>query len=79
MKRKQFTFYASFHETIKNFKSKSEQLAAYKMLCEYALYGNAPEPEDEKPSVLALFSMVQPVLDTARRRSKNLKENGKVS
>lgn len=78
MKRKQFTFYASFHETIKNFKSKSEQLAAYKMLCEYALYGNAPKLEDEKPSVLALFSMAQPVLDTARRRAKSLQDTGKV-
>ncbi len=79
MKRKQFTFYASFHETIINFKSKSEQLAAYKMLCEYALYGKAPKPEDEKPSVMALFSMVQPVMDTARRRSKNLQKTGNVS
>ena len=79
MKRNQFTFYTSFHETIKNFKTKSEQLAAYKMLCEYAIYGTLPKLEDEKPSVLALFSMAQPVLDTARRRAKSLQKNGKVS
>ncbi len=78
MKRKQFTFYCSFHETIRNFKSKSEKLQAYEMLCDYALYGKAPEMEELKPSVLALFSMAQPVLDTARRRSKNLQKTGKV-
>ena len=55
MKRKQFTFYLSFHETIENFRTKSEQLEAYKVLCDYALYGKAPELEGLKPSVLALF------------------------
>ena len=78
MKRKQFTFYNSFHETIQNFKSKSEKLQAYETLCDYALYGKAPDMEELKPSVLALFSMAQPVLDTARRRSKNLQKGGKV-
>ncbi|MBE6983613.1 MAG: hypothetical protein E7435_04945 [Ruminococcaceae bacterium] len=78
MKRKQFTFYQSFHETIQNFKSKSEKLQAYETLCDYALYGKAPEMEELKPSVTALFSMAQPVLDTARRRSKSLQKTGKV-
>ena len=78
MKRKQFTFYLSFHETIANFKTKSEQLEAYKVLCDYALYGKAPEMEGLKPSVTALFSMAQPVLDTARRRAKSLQKTGKV-
>ena len=78
MKRKQFTFYHSFHETIQNFKSKSEKLQAYETLCDYALYGKAPEMEELKPSVTALFSMAQPVLDTARRRSKSLQKTGKV-
>ena len=78
MKRKQFTFYNSFHETIQNFKSKSEKLQAYETLCDYALYGKAPDKEELKPSVTALFSMAQPVLDTARRRSKSLQKTGKV-
>ena len=78
MKRKQFTFYNSFHETIRNFKSKSEKLQAYETLCDYALYGKAPDMEELKPSVTALFSMAQPVLDTARRRSKSLQKTGKV-
>lgn len=78
MKRKQFTFYNSFHETIQNFKSKSEKLQAYETLCDYALYGKAPDMEELKPSVTALFSMAQPVLDTARRRSKSLQKTGKV-
>ena len=78
MKRKQFTFYNSFHETIRNFKSKSEKLQAYETLCDYALYGKAPEMEELKPSVMALFSMAQPVLDTARRRSKSLQKGSKV-
>ena len=78
MKRKQFTFNNSFHETIQNFKSKSEKLQAYETLCDYALYGKAPEMEELKPSVTALFSMAQPVLDTARRRSKSLQKTGKL-
>ena len=78
MKRKQFTFYLSFHETVQNFSTKSEKLQAYETLCDYALYGKAPELEELKPSVLALFSMAQPVLDTARRRAKSLQKGGKV-
>ena len=78
MKRKQFTFYLSFHETIRNFKTKNEQLQAYKVLCDYALLEKAPKMEELKPSVAALFSMAQPVLDTARRRAKSLQKTGKV-
>ena len=78
MKRKQFTFYQSFHETIQNFKTKSEKLQAYETLCDYALYGKVPDAKGQKPSVTALFSMAQPVLDTARRRSKNLQKGGRL-
>jgi hypothetical protein len=78
MKRKQFTFYQSFHETIQNFKTKSEKLQAYETLCDYALYGKVPDAKEQKPSVTALFSMAQPVLDTARRRSKNLQKGGRL-
>ena len=69
MKRKQFTFYESFYKAIENLPTKKEKLQAYEIICDYALYGKLPEPEDAKPSVLAVFSLCQPVFDTARKRA----------
>ena len=69
MERKQFTFYRSFHESIQNLKTNKEKLQAYEMLCEYALNGKLPEPEEQKSTVLAIFSVCRPILNRARQRS----------
>ena len=69
MKRKQFTFYESIHVSIQNMSTQKEKLQAYQIICDYALYGKLPKMEEIKPSILAVFSIIKPVLDTARKRS----------
>ncbi len=69
MKRKQFTFYDSFYESIQNLKTNKEKLQAYEMICKYALYGELPELGDQKSSTLAIFSVCKPILNRARQRS----------
>ena len=71
MRRKQFTFYESFFEGIEKLPTKKEKLQAYEIICDYALYGKLPELEATKPSVLAVFSLCQPIFDTARKRAKD--------
>ena len=76
MRRQQFTFYESFYQSIESLPTKKEKLQAYDTICEYALNGQLPNPEALKPSVLAVFSICQPILDTARRRAhKRLTDN----
>lgn len=79
MKRKQFTFYESFHESIQNLKTNKEKLQAYEMICEYALYGKLPELEDKKSSTLAIFSVCRPILNRARQRSSRALEKATLS
>ncbi len=76
MRRKQFTFYESFYQSIDSLPTKKEKLQAYITICDYALNGQLPNPEVTKPSVLAVFSVCQPILDTARKRAmKRLTDN----
>ena len=76
MRRKQFTFHESFYQSIERLPTKKEKLQAYIAICDYALNGQLPNPEETKPSVLAVFSICQPVLDTARARAcKRLSAN----
>ena len=70
MKRKQFTFYQSFYESIEKLPTKKEKLQAFEMICEYALYGKLPEEKIQKSSTLAIFSVCQPILNRARQRAK---------
>ena len=70
MKRKQFTFYQSFYESIEKLPTKKEKLQAFEMICEYALYGKLPEEKMQKSSTLAIFSVCQPILNRARQRAK---------
>ena len=70
MKRKQFTFYQSFHESIQKLPTQKEKLQAYEIICQYALYGKLPEENTQKSSTLAIFSVCQPILNRARQRAK---------
>lgn len=72
MKRKQFTFYASFHESIQSMPTQKEKLQAYETICDYALYGKLPDPKERKPSILAAFSMIKPVLEASRKRASRI-------
>ena len=55
MNRKQFTFYASFHESIQSMPTQKEKLQAYETICDYALYGKLPDPKERKPSILGML------------------------
>ena len=79
MERKQFTFYRSFYESIENLRTDKEKLQAYRLISQYALYGQLPELEGIRPSALAVFSISKPILDTARRRSRDLKSGNNLS
>ena len=70
MKRKQFTFYRSFWETIQELPTKKEKLQAFELLCDYALDQNEPDLHDKKPSAVMVFQMARPILDRAHERSK---------
>ena len=70
MKRKQFTFYRSFWETIKNLPTNKEKLQAFELLCDYALDQNEPDLRDKKPSAAMVFQMARPILDKAHERSR---------
>jgi len=70
MRRKQFTFYSSFWETIENLPTNKEKLQAYQMICAYALTGQKPDLDAIKPSVATIFWIAKPIMDTARKRAK---------
>jgi len=79
MTRKQFTFYRSFYESIQQLPTKKEKLMAYEMICKYALDGKLPEMETQKSSTLAIFSLCQPILNRARKRSKQILERSTLA
>jgi hypothetical protein len=79
MTRKQFTFYRSFYESIERLPTNKEKLQAYKMICEYALYGNLPKEDEIKSSTLAIFSVCQPILNRARQRSLRALQEASLS
>ena len=70
MKRKQFTFYRSFWETIEKLPTNKEKLQAFEMLCDYGLDGNEPDLSTKKPSAAMVFQLSKPVLERGRRQAK---------
>ena len=72
MKRKQFTFYRSFWESMKKLPTNKEKLQFFEMLCDYALDETWPDLETKKPSAATAFLLVQPTLEAAHAKSKNM-------
>ena len=68
--RKQFTFYESFQNTIEGLKTNKEKLQAYRLICTYALYGEAPDLDAVSVGAATVFRAVQPILDRARTRAE---------
>ena len=66
-KRGQFTFYRSFYESAKHLPAK-QRLIFLEMIIRYALDGE--EAPELKTPLDALFLMVKPVLDTARKKAE---------
>lgn len=66
--RKQFTFYASFHEAAQALQSPEERGALYGAICDYALYGTEPHISG---MAAAMFALIRPNLDASRRKAEN--------
>ena len=79
MPRNQFTFYRSFFDSIEKLPTKSAKLQAYRAICQYALYEEPPQSNDINTSAAAVFSIAQPILDTARKRSRTLTTDNNLS
>ena len=67
-KRKQFTFYWSFYDTLADLPPEQAQQGAWAIIT-YALTGELPDIELE-PAAKAVVKMAIPTLDAARKKSK---------
>ena len=72
MPRNQFTFYRSFFDSIEKLPTKSAKLQAFRAICQYALDEESPQANELNASAAAVFSIAQPILDTARKRSRTI-------
>ena len=70
-----FVFYQSFHDMITLIPDSETQLAAYGMICAYALEGT--ESETDNWILNLLFYAVKPLIDSNRKRQENGKKGGR--
>ena len=70
MNRKQFTFYRSFWEGIKEIKSVSARCAVYDAIVGYALDGVEPALEKLPDAARIAFKLAKPNLDAARKKAE---------
>lgn len=76
--RGQFTFYRSFYDAAKNL-SDREKLRWFLALCEYGLFAIEPDFDpDADFHLFAMFALVRPNLDAARRKAVLGKIGGDV-
>ena len=73
MKRKQFTFYASYYDAVKVL-PKREQVEVILAICAYALEENEPSLTG---TAAAIFSLARPTLDASRRKAESGQKGGK--
>ena len=74
MKRKQFTFYASYLDSIRKLKPK-QQAEIILAICEYAINGS--EPETLSDIAETVFTLVRPTLDSGRKKADSGELGGK--
>lgn len=70
-----FVFYQSFYDMIAWIPDMETQLAAYGMICAYAL--NGVEPQTDNWVLNLVFCAVKPLIDNNRRRRENGKKGGR--
>ena len=75
--RKQYTFYESFYTALRRIKKKQDRCDAYDLISEYALFQKEPDMENIPDSVAIAFELLRPVLDSARKKAANGKQNGR--
>ena len=73
MERSQMTFYASFWDAIDSL-PKRDQLPVFRAVVSYGLYGE--HNESLSSSQNAFFTLMQPVLDSSRKKAANGKHGG---
>lgn len=76
-KRKQFTFYVSFYETVIQFTRSADREKFLMAIIEYALFEKEPEKLPE--GCRAAFMSIKPILDKARKRAEAGKVGGSSS
>ena len=74
--RNQFTFYRSFYNAALNL-SKAKRLGFYEAMIRYALDEIMPDTSDSV--ILAMFTIVKPTLDSARKKAGAGSRGGKAS
>ena len=77
MERSQFTFYASFFQSISRIKKKADRCDAYDAICGYALTGELPNLDSIAESAAIVFDISKPNLDASRRKAESGKAGGK--
>lgn len=70
-----FVFYQSFYDMIAWIPELETQLAAYGMICAYAL--NGVEPQTDNWVLNLVFCAVKPLIDNNRKRRENGKKGGR--
>lgn len=78
MERSQFTFYASFFQSISRIKKKADRCDAYDAICGYALTGELPNLDSIAESAAIVFDLSKPNLDASRRKAESGKAGGKL-
>lgn len=68
MQRKQFTFYRSYYEAVKDL-PKEDIAEIFLAVCEYALNGMEPDKLSGVPR--SVFILMRPTLDSGRRKAEN--------
>lgn len=76
-KRKQFTFYVSFYETVIQFTRSADREKFLMAIIEYALFEK--EPEKLQEGCRAAFMSIKPILDKARKRAEAGRAGGSSS
>ena len=77
MERSQFTFYASFFQSISRIKKKADRCDAYDAICGYALTGELPNLDSIAESAAIVFDLSKPNLDASRHKAESGKAGGK--
>lgn len=78
MERTQFTFYESFLKAVSRIKKKTDRCDAYDAICNYAMYGVAPDLDKLPDSVAIAFELSKPNLDASRRKATSGKKGGQA-
>lgn len=68
--RGQFTFYASFRDSIKLIKDPEARALAYDTICDFALCGIEPNINDLPSEVAIVITLVLPTLSAGRRKAE---------